>query len=161
MKFTLWEKANHVPFIIVAPGVTQAGTVCEQPVSLLDIYPTLVDLCGLPQKEELDGRSLLPLLKDPSATWDQPALMTMGRGNHAIRSDRWRYIRYSDGSEELYDHDNDPWEWENVASDPQYAPVISEHKAWIPETEVPWQIDESKNWIYTREMWDDKPTNEK
>lgn len=161
VKFTLWEKANHVPFIIVAPGVTEPGTVCEQPVSLLDIYPTLIDLCGLPQKEDLDGESLLPLLKDPNTSWERPALMTMGRGNHAIRSERWRYIRYSDGSEELYDHDNDPWEWENLAMHPQYAPVLADHRRWIPETEVPWQIDESKNWIYTREIWDDKPTNEK
>ena len=161
VKFTLWEKANHVPFIIVAPGITQPGTVCSQPVSLLDIYPTLVDICGLPTKEDIDGRSLISLLKDPSSNWDQPALMTMGRGNHAIRSDRWRYIRYSDGSEELYDHDNDPWEWDNLAVHPQYATVLADHRAWIPTSEVPWQIDESKNWIYAREMWADKPVNEK
>ena len=161
VKFTLWEKANHVPFIVVAPGFTKAGTVSSQPVSLLDIYPTLVDLCGLPPKDDIDGRSLLPLLEDPRSTWDQPALMTMGRGNHAVRSERWRYIRYSDGSEELYDHKSDPWEWDNLASDPQYASIIAEHKTWIPKTEVPWQIDESKNWIYTRELWNDKPVNEK
>jgi len=161
VKFTLWEKANHVPFIIVAPGITKPGTVCSQPVSLLDIYPTLVGLCELPIKEDIDGRSLVSLLKDPDSTWDQPALMTMGRGNHAIRSDRWRYIRYSDGSEELYDHENDPWEWNNLAGDSQFSAVIAEHKTWIPKTEVPWQIDESKNWIYTREIWEDKPVNEK
>ena len=161
VKFTLWEKANHVPFIIVAPGITQPGTICDTPVSLLDIYPTLLELCGLPENESVDGVSLLPLLKDSQADWDRPALMTMGRGNHAIRSDRWRYIRYSDGTEELYDHNNDPWEWENLASRPQYASVLAEHRTWLPESEVPWQIDESKNWIYTREMWDDKPMNEK
>ena len=67
---------------------------------------------------------------------------------------------YSDGSEELYDHESDPWEWDNLASDPQYASIIAEHKVWIPKTEIPWQIDESKNWIYMRELWDDKPVNE-
>ena len=161
VKFTLWDKANHVPLIIVAPGITKPGTVCEQPVSLLDLYPTLVDLCGLPQKDDIDGRSLLPLLKDPDANWDQPALMTMGRGNHAVRSKQWRFIRYSDGTEELYDHYEDPWEWDNLAGDQRYASVLEAHKKWLPKKEVPWQIDESKNWIYAREMWNDKPVNEK
>jgi arylsulfatase A-like enzyme len=134
VKFTLWEKANRVPFIIVAPGVTRPGSRCDRPVSLIDIYPTLVELAGLPQKKGLDGRSLVPLLKDPSRQW-QPALMTMGRGNHAVRSDRWRYIRYSDGSEELYDHSRDPWEWTNLATQPEYAEVIDEHKKWLPTNE--------------------------
>ena len=105
-----------MPLIIVAPGITTPGTVCERPVSLLDLYPTLIELCGLPEKPELDGVSLLPLLKNPNANWDRPALMTMGRGNHAVRSERYRYIRYSDGSEELYDHENDPWEWDNLGN---------------------------------------------
>lgn len=161
VKFTLWDKANHVPFIIVAPGITKPGTVCSQPVSLLDLYPTLVDLCGLPEKKEIDGRSLMPLLKEPDSKWEQPALMTMGRGNHAVRSERWRYIRYSDGSEELYDHEQDPQEWDNLAKDPQYAKVIAEHQSWLPKEEVPWLIDESQNWIYTKVEWNDTPVNEK
>ena len=133
VKFTLWEKANHVPFIIVAPGVTKPGTVIDRPVSLLDIYPTLVDLAGLPKKDGLDGVSLVPLLKDPKAKWNRPAVMTQGKGNHAVRSDRWRYIRYSDGTEELYDHDNDPWEHTNLASDPKHAEAIAEHRRWLPK----------------------------
>ena len=161
VKFTLWEKANHVPLIIVAPGITTPGVVCERPVSLLDLYPTLIELCGLPEKPELDGVSLVPLLKDPKASWDRPALMTMGRGNHAVRSERYRYIRYSDGSEELYDHENDPWEWDNLANNPELHPEIAKLRSWIPESEVPWQIDESKNWIYSKEIWDDIPVNEK
>ena len=132
-KFTLWEKATHVPFIIVAPGVTRPGSVCSKPVSLIDIYPTLVELAGLPAAE-VDGTSLVPLLKEPKQDWD-PVLMTMGKGNHAIRSDNWRYIRYRDGSEELYDHRKDPWEWKNLASSPEYADVIAEHKKWIPAVE--------------------------
>ena len=161
MKFTLWEKANHVPLIIVAPGVTKPGSVCDATVSLLDIYPTLVELCGLPASKQAEGRSLAPLLKDPKAAWECPAVMTMGRGNHAVRSDRWRYIRYSDGSEELYDHRKDPWELRNVAKEARYAKIIEKHKQWLPEKEVPWKIDETKNWIYRRVEWDDVPRNEK
>ena len=134
VKFTLWEKANRVPFIIIAPGVTRPGSRCDRPVSLIDIYPTLVELAGLPTKRDLDGKSLVGLLKDPTQKW-QPALMTMGRGNHAVRSDRWRYIRYSDGSEELYDHSKDPWEWTNLARQGEYAEVIDEHKKWLPTNE--------------------------
>ncbi len=132
VKFTLWEKANHVPFIIVAPGVTKAGSRCDRPVGLIDIYPTLVELAGLEAKDRIDGQSLVPLLKNPRQKWD-PAIMTMGKGNHAVRSDRWRYIRYSDGAEELYDHSKDPWEWTNLADKAEYAKVIEEHKKWLPK----------------------------
>ena len=132
VKFTLWEKANHVPLIIIAPGVTKPGSVIEQPVSLLDIYPTLIDLANLSNKHDLDGLSLVPLLKNPSSTWERPAIMTQGEGNYAIRSYRWRYIRYSDGTEELYDHENDPWEWKNLAKDPDFYTIIEDHKKWLP-----------------------------
>ncbi|MHC4996585.1 MAG: sulfatase, partial [Planctomycetota bacterium] len=131
VKFTLWEKANRVPFIIVAPGVTKPGTVIDRPVGLVDIYPTLIELTGLPPRNDLDGQSLVPLLKNPKAKWDRPALMTQLRGNHAVRSDRWRYIRYNDGTEELYDHNNDPWEHTNLAGDPKHASVIAQHKKWL------------------------------
>jgi arylsulfatase A-like enzyme len=134
VKFTLWEKANRVPFLIVAPGVTKPGSRCDRPVSLIDIYPTLVELASLPPKKDLDGKSLVPLLKDPRRQW-QPALMTMGRGNHAVRSDRWRYIQYSDGSNELYDHSKDPWEWTNLARRAEYADVIDQHKKCLPKNE--------------------------
>ena len=115
VKFTLWEKANHVPFIIVAPGVTKPGTRCSAPVSLLDIYPTLVDLAGLPANPTNDGVSLRPLLENPSAAWNRPALMTYEKGNHAIRTPDYHYIRYHDGSDELYS-DNDPWNIKNLHS---------------------------------------------
>ncbi len=157
VKFTLWEKATRVPFIIVAPGVTQPGSVCDHPVSLLDIYPTLADLCGLPERKALSGVSLVPLLKKPDAPWPRPALMTMGRGNHAVRSDRWRYIRYIDGTEELYDHESDPWEWTNLADDPGHARVKHELARWMPKQEVPWPINKSKHWIYRNVTWDDAP----
>ena len=70
---------------------------------------------------ELDGASLRPLLEDPHADWERPALTTYTRGNHAVRADRWRYIRYADGTEELYDHSDDPHEWHNLAGDDAYA----------------------------------------
>ncbi len=136
-KFALWEKTNHVPFIVVAPGITHPGTRCERPVSLIDIYPTLIDLCGLRQKSELDGVSLMPLLKNPRAKWTRPAVMTYMRGNHAVRDQRWRYIRYADGTEELYDHQKDTHEWYNVAGDPENVKVIQRLKQWLPAKEAP------------------------
>jgi arylsulfatase A-like enzyme len=135
-KFALWEKTNHVPFIVVAPGVTRAGARCEWPVSLIDIYPTLIELCGLQRKPELDGVSLVPLLKNPSAKWARAALMTHMRGNHAVRDQRWRYIRYADGTEELYDHQKDPHEWHNIAGDPKNEKIIHRLKQWLPTTEA-------------------------
>ena len=120
-KRTLWERATRVPFIIAAPGTTKAGTQCSQPVSLLDIYPTLVNLCGADARQELEGNDLTPLLKDPTAKWDHAAVTTWQPANHSIRTDRWRYIRYNTGEEELYDHTTDPNEWNNVASDPKFA----------------------------------------
>lgn len=137
VKFTLWEKANRVPFIIVAPGVTTPGSRCSRPVSLVNIYKTLVELSGLPQKEGIDGNSLVPLLKNPNMEWNYPALMSQGEGNYAIRSDRWRYIRYKNGEEELYDHDNDPWEHNNLAGDDKYAGVLAEHRQYLPKNEAP------------------------
>lgn len=135
-KFALWEKTNHVPLIIVAPGITRAGSRCQQPVSLADLYPTLIDLCGLQAKPELDGVSLVPLLRNPEAAWDRPALMTYQRGNHAVRDQRWRYIRYADGTAELYDHQNDPNEWHNLAQDPANLGIIARLKRCLPKTEA-------------------------
>lgn len=81
--------------------------------------------------------SLKPLLEQPDLKWDRPALTTHGRGNHSIRSERWRYIRYSDGTEELYDHDHDKLEWTNLAGQSQYKEIIATHAAWIPKVEAP------------------------
>jgi arylsulfatase A-like enzyme len=123
--------------MMVAPGVTKAEQRCGRPVTLLDVYPTLVDLCGLGEKPELEGRSLVPLLEDVNAAWDRPALTTHGRNNHSLRTERWRYIRYSDGTEELYDHASDALEWRNVAGEAGYADVKTKLAAWLPETNVP------------------------
>ncbi|MFW5692928.1 MAG: sulfatase [Thermoguttaceae bacterium] len=134
-KFALWEKTNHIPFIVAAPGVTNPGSRCDAPVDMSVLYPTLLELAGLPADPKSDGKSVVPLLKDPAASWHEPALMTYQRGNHAVRSERWRYIRYADGTEELYDHENDPHEWVNLASQPEHAAVLAEHRKWLPKAE--------------------------
>lgn len=136
-KFALWEEATHCPLMIAAPGVTKPGQKCSRPVSLIDIYPTLIELCGLAQRKELQGKSLLPLLKGPEAKWPRPALTTHGRNNHSLRSQRWRYIRYSDGTEELYDHNSDALEWNNLADDPKYAGIKKDLAKWLPKTNAP------------------------
>lgn len=135
-KFALWEKANHIPFIVVAPGITKPGSVCDAPVDLSALYPTLLELGGLPADVACDGVSLAPLLENADAEWDRPALMSYGRGNHVVRSERWRYIRYADGSEELYDHQNDPNEWVNLADISDYKAIIRSHRKWLPKEEA-------------------------
>jgi len=136
-KFALWEEATHNVLMIVAPGVTKPRRRCSRPVTMLDLYPTLIDLCNLREKRELEGRSLVPLLKNPDAEWDRPALTTHGQNNHSLRTERWRYIRYSDGTEELYDHDKDELEWHNVAADPEFADVKKRLARWLPLKNVP------------------------
>jgi arylsulfatase A-like enzyme len=148
-KNALWEESTRVPLVIRAPGVSVAGGVAEHPVSLIDIYPTLVDLCSLPadtrknkQGAKLDGYSLRPFLEDPGAeTWSGPdAALTMVyagpkykrdpyRQHWSVRTQRWRYILYNSGEEELYDHDRDPYEWTNLAEVPEHADVKRELKA--------------------------------
>jgi arylsulfatase A-like enzyme len=103
----------------------------------MDLHPTLIALAGLPPREPLDCRSLLPLLENPAAEWPHPALITHGRGNHAVRDERYRYIRYSNGEEELYDHDVDPNEWTNLAADPAQRPIIESLRRHLPPAEVP------------------------
>jgi arylsulfatase A-like enzyme len=135
-KNTLWERSTHVPLIVAGPGVT-GGARCTKPAELLDIYPTLVELCGLPAKAGLEGHSLAPQLKNVAASRPWPAITTHNEGNHTVRSEHWRYIRYADGSEELYDHRRDPNEWTNLAKDPQCADVIRQHAQWLPKVDVP------------------------
>lgn len=113
-KHTLWEKTTHIPFMIAKAGQKEPQ-VSERVVSLLDIYPTLVAMASLPKKKKLEGNNLLPLLDDPQQEWDEAALTTMNEGNFSVRKGRWRYIRYSDGSEELYDRTFDPNEFFNLS----------------------------------------------
>ena len=109
-KFSLWEEATRAPLIIAAPDVTTENTRSERTVSFLDLYPTIADLCGVPGRKEFEGHSLRPLLANPKADWNRPAVTTWGKDNHSIRSERWRYTRDRDGTEELYDHTSDPLE---------------------------------------------------
>jgi len=135
-KGKLWEPTTRVPLSIYAPGVTQPDSVSAQPVALVDLYPTLCDLTMLPLPEHLDGRSLKPLLLDPTAKRDRPAITCMGGGKnvgYAARDERWRYIRYADGSEELYDHHADPHEWTNLASKPEHAALKSTLASFFPK----------------------------
>ena len=106
-------------------------------MSFIDLFPTLNELCELPQAEGLEGTSLVPLLKDPNRTWERPALVTYLQGNHAVCNQRWRYIRYADGGEELYDNQNDPNEWTNLAGDPKVAAVKEDLATWLPKTDAP------------------------
>jgi len=129
-KSTLWEEATRVPFIIRAPAIKPG--VCTEPVTLLNIFPTLNELCGLPQKK-LDGVSLVPLLHNPQAEWLRPAVIEFRRGNAAVRTKDFRYIRYANGDEELYDHRSDPQEWHNLASKKKFAGVKEELAKSLPK----------------------------
>ena len=135
-KWTGWERSARVPLIIVPTKAGakrfKTGGVCQQPVNLIDLYPTLIDMCDLTPRAELDGVSLLPLLRDPQAPTDRAVVTTFGKGNYTVRNHRWRLIHYADGSEELYDHQNDPTEWKNLANDPKHATVKSGLTRWLP-----------------------------
>ena len=135
-KNTLWERSTRVPLIFAGPGVA-AESRCTQPAELLDMYPTLVELCGLPPRSDQEGHSLAPQLKDARAERPWPAITSHNQGNHAVRSQRWRYIHYADGSEELYDMQTDPQEWTNLAGDAKYAAVLAEHRRWLPKIDRP------------------------
>lgn len=136
-KFALWEESTRAPLIWIAPGVTTAGTTSARTVDHMSIYPTLCDLCGVPTPEHVRGPSLRPLLVDPNAKWDRPAVTTFGRNNHAVRSETHRYIRYADGGEELYDETADPYEWKNLAADPALVKVKAELAKSLPAENEP------------------------
>jgi len=149
----LWEKSTRVPLVIVAPKITQPGTQSAQPVSLVDLYPTLCDLTALPDKPAyLDGTSLLPLLKDPALKQDRPVFTVAGTAEkpaYGVRTERYRYIRYSDGAQELYDHQSDPMEVTNLLAPGTVAPA---------DTAGPltaWQAALPKEWASTRRPLND------
>lgn len=135
-KNTLWDDGTRVPLIFAGPGIAK-NAECKRPAELLDMYPTLIDLCGLKSKDGLEGISLLPQLKDANAPRQRPAITSHNQGNHGIRSENWRYIHYADGSEELYDMVKDPNEWTNLASRAGYEKVLGEHRKWLPKIDLP------------------------
>ncbi|HUT94550.1 MAG TPA: sulfatase [Thermoguttaceae bacterium] len=137
-KSALWEETSRTPLIIYAPGVSKSQGRCKRPVSLVDLYPTLIELCGLPERDDLDGHSLALLVRNPEAAWPYPAIITHspiwhGTANHAIRTEQYHYIHYSDGGEELYDMSNDPKQWKNLAGDPEYSEIKEELEEWLPK----------------------------
>jgi arylsulfatase A-like enzyme len=136
-KFALWEEPTRAPLIWIAPGVTKAGTRSNRPVDFMSIYPTLSDLCGIPVPAHVEGESIKKLLANPSAEWNRPALTTHGYQNHAVRTAQWRYIRYADGSEELYDVMKDPYEWTNLANDKNFEKVKAELAKAFPKVNKP------------------------
>lgn len=139
-KFTGWRVCDRVPLMVRVPkgmpGLsdgTRAGSVCDRPVSLVDLFGTLTDLCGLPAKEGIESRSLVPLLRDPTAMWPHAAITHLDRPeNYAISTEGWRYIHYFDGSEELYDIASDPHEWTNLAGKPDKAAKLAEMRSLAP-----------------------------
>lgn len=134
MKNILWEEADRVPLIIRVPGTKMAGKRSPRTVELLDLYPTLTDLAGLPHYARNEGTSLSPLLRDPTnRAWTKPALSQV-RGGRSVRTERWRYTEWEQGQlgRELYDHIQDPRELQNLADDPQYAAVVSQLHGLLP-----------------------------
>lgn len=142
-KYTLFENSTRVPFIIAAPGAARAGSICKRPVELIDIYPTLADLCGLGVPKGLEASSMKPLLENPTRPWKKAAFSHCRRRDfRSLRTERWRYTEWGGPDKaELYDHDNDPGEFRNLANDPKRADTVAElsnllHAGWkaaLPE----------------------------
>lgn len=140
-KYTMWRAVTRVPLMIKVPkGVfglpqgTTAGTVSSRPVNLLSLFPTLVELCGLPGKDDNDGPSLLPLLRNPQTEWPYVSVTHAGTpGTYGLSADDWRYIHYANGDEELYDVASDPYEWTNLATKPEHQAKLNELRAQAPK----------------------------
>jgi arylsulfatase A-like enzyme len=124
-------------FVWKVPGVTQPGTLSPRPVDYTCIYPTLCALAGVAPPAHLEGRDITPLLKNPQAVWDQPAITTHGFKNHSVRTEDWRYIRYANGDEELYHNAADPHEYTNLAKSPEHAAKKTELARLLPQSDAP------------------------
>jgi arylsulfatase A-like enzyme len=154
LKYALWEQTCRVFFSISVPGFPKQFS--ESPVSLIDLYPTLANLCGVPRPtHELDGVDLTKLLAGKTKERGAPVLSTYGRGNHAIRDDRYRYIRYANGDEELYDDEKDPYEWTNLANNPRFDHVKVSLRKWLPKENAP-GVPEVKNAERDKSRWSDE-----
>jgi arylsulfatase A-like enzyme len=135
-KNTLWDRSTRVPLIWAGPGIA-ANARSNRSVELLDIYPTLAELCGLAKPSNLEGHSIAPQLKNANAPREWPAITSHNQGNHTVRTEQWRYIRYADGSEELYDMMKDPNEWTNLVADKKLASVKTDLAKWLPKVDRP------------------------
>lgn len=143
-KYTAWRVCTRVPLIVrvpegtpgLPPGTTPAE--CDRPVSLVSLFPTLLELCGLPAEAEHDGPSLLPLLRDAEADWPHVAVTYLGEpGSYGLSDQRWRLIHYANGDEELYDVSSDRYEWNNLAGDPDHASQLELLRAKAPQAFAP------------------------
>ncbi len=137
-KATLWAESTRVPLIIRLPGMTSQQD-SPRVVNLMDLFPTLIEACGLPAKPEIDGRSIVPLLREPQLAWPHVSITIMGRDNAAVRDERWYFIRYKDGTEEFYDMLRDPMQWTNLATskDPEIQTQMKRLAASFPATFAP------------------------
>lgn len=152
-KQALWEESTRVPLAIRLPRSLNSGRSSSQAVSLLDIYPTLLDLADLPAVKGLEGKSLLPLLENPSALRVEPAVTTWYYNNHSVRGVNFRYIRYRDGTEELYDHRADPGEHRNLATDSEHKEIKARLAAYLPKKNaVPKSIQEGGSDSFGRKV---------
>ena len=131
-KNSLWDRSTRVPLIFAGPGISPGGD-CMEPAELLDIYPTLAELCHLPAPEKQEGHSLAPQLVNPETQRPWPAITTHNHDNHGVRTRDWRFIRYADGSEELYDMRNDPNEWTNLADRANSQSILAELRTMLPQ----------------------------
>jgi choline-sulfatase len=131
-KNTLWDRSTRVPLIFAGPKVPK-GQKSSRSVELLDMYPTLSELCGLEIPNHVEGISLVPQLEDPMAQRTRPAITTHNHDNHTVRTEGWRYIQYADGSEELYDMVGDPNEFTNLAGESPYTEIKSSLRKQLPK----------------------------
>jgi arylsulfatase A-like enzyme len=146
-KATGWYRSTRIPFLIVpprnqAPEGFEPHSESARPVNLLDLAPTIADFGGVPIRKEWQGKSLVPLVADPDSEWQSYTHTTFGRGDHTITTERYQYLHYFDGATELYDIQNDPDEFVNLANDPAYADVIKKLRQFVPASRQmvhPWR----------------------
>lgn len=138
-KHALWEPATKAPLIFAGPDLPK-GKVIDAPAEMLSIYPTLLELCDLPSYDRNEGQSLVSAMKNKAEQSAAYAITTFGMNNHAVRSDRFRYIRYEDGGEEFYDYQKDPNEFSNQANNPNYKEEIEELRQQLPKVNAPWDV---------------------
>lgn len=141
-KHALWDKATNTPLLFAAPNLPK-GKVLEEPAELLSIYPTLLELCGLPAYDRNEGRSLVPVMLGQKEAEMPVAITTFGMNNHTVKTKRYRYIQYEDGGEEFYDHANDSNEFTNQAENREYQNEIAALKKWLPKTNAIWDPNSS------------------
>jgi len=136
-KHTLWQRTSHVPFIWAGKGIPKNEKV-NTTVSLIDMYPTFVEICNLPKVKNIEGVSLASSLKKPSGSKDRNAFLPSNeKGSYAVINTNWRYISYFDGGEELYNVKEDPNEWNNLAGDKKFRSVMDDMKKSAPKVFAP------------------------